>query len=106
VSSSTVSLLLTELVAATTAGCVGPSGEITVVPGLLMCGKSFRPIPWLLRWNKVAWDVLQPFLNGIATMDACMHAYWLILTGEQGKDDCVFDVLTTGYLEMALVGAY
>jgi hypothetical protein len=30
---------------------------------------------------------------------ACEH--W----GE-GKDDCVFDVLTTGDLEMALVGAY
>jgi hypothetical protein len=29
------------------------------------------------------------------------RAHW----GE-GKDDCVFDVLTTGDLEMAMVGAY
>jgi hypothetical protein len=35
-----------------------------------------------------------------AAEKACEH--W----GEQGKDDCVFDVLTTGDLEMAMVGAY
>jgi hypothetical protein len=35
----------------------------------------------------------------LAAEKACAH--W----GE-GKDDCVFDVLTTGDLEMAVVGAY
>jgi hypothetical protein len=35
----------------------------------------------------------------LATEKACAH--W----GE-GKDDCVFDVMTTGDLEMAVVGAY
>jgi hypothetical protein len=35
-----------------------------------------------------------------AAEKACEH--W----GEQGKDDCIFDVLTTGDLEMAMVGAY
>jgi hypothetical protein len=35
-----------------------------------------------------------------AAEKACAH--W----GEQGKDDCVFDVLTTGDLEMAVAGAY
>jgi hypothetical protein len=35
-----------------------------------------------------------------AAEKACEH--W----GEQGKDDCVFDVLTTGDLEMAVAGAY
>jgi hypothetical protein len=39
-------------------------------------------------------------VDELAAEKACEH--W----GEQGKDDCVFDVLTTGYLEMALVGAY
>ncbi len=35
-----------------------------------------------------------------AAEKACAH--W----GKEGKDDCVFDVLTTGDLEMAVVGAY
>jgi hypothetical protein len=35
----------------------------------------------------------------VAAEKACEH--W----GE-GKDDCIFDVLTTGDLEMAMVGAY
>jgi hypothetical protein len=34
-----------------------------------------------------------------AAEKACAH--WV-----DGKDDCVFDVLTTGDLEMAVVGAY
>jgi hypothetical protein len=37
--------------------------------------------------------------NELVAEEACAH--W----GE-GKDDCVFDVLTTGDLEMAIVGAY
>jgi hypothetical protein len=36
----------------------------------------------------------------LAAEKACEHR------GEQGEDDCVFDVLTTGDLEMAMVGAY
>jgi hypothetical protein len=36
----------------------------------------------------------------LAAEKACAH--W----GEEGKDDCVFDVLTTGDLEMAIAGAY
>jgi hypothetical protein len=39
-------------------------------------------------------------LDEAAAEKACAH--W----GEQGKDDCVFDVLTTGDIEMAMVGAY
>jgi hypothetical protein len=39
-------------------------------------------------------------LDELAAEKACEH--W----GEQGKDDCVFDVLTTGDLEMAVIGAY
>jgi hypothetical protein len=39
-------------------------------------------------------------VDELAAEEACAH--W----GEQGKDDCVFDVLTTGDLEMAVVGAY
>jgi surface protein len=39
-------------------------------------------------------------VDELAAEKACEH--W----GEQGKDDCVFDVLTTGDLEMAMVGAY
>jgi hypothetical protein len=39
-------------------------------------------------------------VNELAAEEACAH--W---AGE-GKDDCVFDVLTTGDLEMAVVGAY
>jgi hypothetical protein len=39
-------------------------------------------------------------VDELAAEKACAH--W----GEQGKDDCVFDVLTTGDLEMAVVGAY
>jgi hypothetical protein len=39
-------------------------------------------------------------IDELAAEKACAH--W----GEQGKDDCVFDVLTTGDLEMAMVGAY
>jgi hypothetical protein len=35
----------------------------------------------------------------LAAEEACAH--W-----SEGKDDCVFDVLTTGDLEMAVVGAY
>jgi hypothetical protein len=38
-------------------------------------------------------------VDELAAEKACEH--W----GE-GKDDCVFDVLTTGDLEMAMVGAY
>jgi hypothetical protein len=38
-------------------------------------------------------------VDELAAEKACEH--W----GE-GKDDCVFDVLTTGDLEMAVVGAY
>jgi hypothetical protein len=38
-------------------------------------------------------------VSQLAAEKACEH--W----GE-GKDDCVFDVLTTGDLEMAMVGAY
>jgi hypothetical protein len=38
-------------------------------------------------------------VDELAAEKACGH--W----GE-GKDDCVFDVLTTGDLEMAMVGAY
>jgi hypothetical protein len=38
-------------------------------------------------------------VDHLAAEKACEH--W----GE-GKDDCVFDVLTTGDLEMAVVGAY
>jgi hypothetical protein len=39
-------------------------------------------------------------VDELAAEKACAH--W----GEQGKDDCVFDVLATGDLEMAMVGAY
>jgi parallel beta-helix repeat protein len=39
-------------------------------------------------------------VDELAAEKACEH--W----GEQGKDDCVFDVLRTGDLEMAKVGAY
>ena len=39
-------------------------------------------------------------VDELAAEEACAH--W----GEQGKDDCVFDVLATGDLEMAVVGAY
>jgi hypothetical protein len=39
-------------------------------------------------------------VDELAAEKACEH--W----GDQGKDDCVFDVLTTGDLEMAVVGAY
>ncbi len=39
-------------------------------------------------------------VDELAAEKACEH--W----GEQGKDDCVFDVLTTGDLEMAVIGAY
>jgi hypothetical protein len=51
-------------------------------------------------------DMLRRRLLGASSVDelaaekACEH--W----GEQGKDDCVFDVLTTGDLEMAMVGAF
>jgi hypothetical protein len=38
-------------------------------------------------------------VDELAAEQACEH--W-----EDGKDDCVFDVLTTGDLEMAMVGAY
>jgi hypothetical protein len=39
-------------------------------------------------------------VDELAAEKACAH--W----GEQGKEDCVFDVLTTGDLEIAVVGAY
>ena len=39
-------------------------------------------------------------VDELAAEKACEH--W----GEEGKDDCVFDVLTTGDLEMAMVGNY
>jgi hypothetical protein len=39
-------------------------------------------------------------VDELAAEKACEH--W----GEEGKDDCVFDVLTTGDLTMAVVGAY
>jgi hypothetical protein len=39
-------------------------------------------------------------VDELAAEKACEH--W----GEQGKEDCVFDVLATGDLEMATVGAY
>jgi hypothetical protein len=39
-------------------------------------------------------------VDELAAEKACEH--W----GEQGKDDCVFDVLTTGDIEMAVAGAY
>ena len=38
-------------------------------------------------------------VDELAAEEACEH--W----GE-GKDDCVFDVLATGDLEMAMMGAY
>ncbi len=43
--------------------------------------------------------LLEKQVDALAAEKACAH--W----GE-GKDDCVFDVLTTDDLEMAVVGAY
>jgi hypothetical protein len=39
-------------------------------------------------------------VDEVAAETVCEHL------GEQGKDDYVFDVLTTGDLEMAMMGAY
>ncbi len=43
--------------------------------------------------------LLESSVDELAAEKACEH--W----GE-GKDDCVFDVLTTGALDMAVLGAY
>jgi hypothetical protein len=39
-------------------------------------------------------------VDELAAEKACAH--W----GDHGKDDCVFDILTTGDLEMAVLGAH
>jgi hypothetical protein len=56
-------------------------------------------LPPPMQTSQIRRRLLESSVDELAAEKACAH--W----GE-GKDDCVFDVLTTGDLEMAMVGAY
>jgi hypothetical protein len=56
-------------------------------------------MPTPMQASQLRRRLLESSVDELAAEKACEH--W----GE-GKDDCVFDVLTTGDLEMAMVGAY
>jgi cysteine-rich repeat protein len=56
-------------------------------------------LPPPMKASQLRRRLLESSIGELAAEKACEH--W----GE-GKDDCVFDVLTTGDLEMAVVGAY
>jgi hypothetical protein len=56
-------------------------------------------LPTPVQASQLRRRLLESSADALAAEKACAH--W-----GDGKDDCVFDVLTTGDLEMAVVGAY
>jgi hypothetical protein len=71
--------------------------QLSVLLGLTLGSEAGMPTP--KATSTLRRRLSEPSVDQLAAEKACEH--W-----GKGKDDCVFDVLTTGDLEMATQGDY